>query len=106
LYRGPVKLPEPGMQGDYHEACVICMRGTDSGMAFVGPAEMVVAALSVLGVPDDEAALTAAAAWGTPPGTGPHGEFTTVLRVCQDCAKSSPFKVGLLVGPTLPTYRW
>lgn len=100
-----INLPPSNLQGTYESSCVVCMRGTDSGLAFRGVAEWATAGLMVLGVPDDQAAIIISTATGSDPGKVPAGEITVPVRVCQDCVKDSGtgMTVGLL--PDIPVYR-
>lgn len=89
-------LPVPNLNGDYRDSCVVCLKGTDTGLAFVGEAEWVLAGLRVLGVPDDQASETLGAVTGCQPGMVPDGEITVQLRVCETCAKATG--TGMTVG--------
>jgi hypothetical protein len=86
------------LQGNHRGSCLVCRRGTDSGMGFHGPAEWALAGMQRLGVPSDEAQTVLANALNDPlpdptthfaPGRVPRGVFTTQLRVCAACAESS-----------------
>jgi hypothetical protein len=46
-------MPVLNLQGDYRDSCVACLRGTDTGLAFYGEAEWVVAALMQFGIPTE-----------------------------------------------------
>lgn len=88
----PWSLPEsaiPGLDGTYNGSCV-CLRGTDTGLAFKGIVEWVLAGLRVLGVPDHQALAIVREATGAPPGMVPDGEVTLAFRVCTDCATACP----------------
>lgn len=101
-------LPAPGLDGTYRGSCVVCLRGTDTGLAFVGEAEWVIAGLTVLGIPQHQAGAMVSEATGTPPGKVPVGEVTMHLRVCRRCAAASGagFTVGLLSDAGgVPGYR-
>lgn len=100
-------LPAPGLQGNYRESCLICLTGTDTGLAFVGEAEWAIAGLNVLGVPMDQAPAVFDAMTGCVPGTVPDGEMTVVVTVCASCVQrsSASFEVGLLACGTIPHYR-
>lgn len=97
----------PGLNGDYRGTCVVCLRGTDTALAFVGEAEWAIAGLKVLGLPKKEAHSTLEAFLvefqpGHIPGMVPPGVITIPVQVCQRCAgkvktAQGPFPVGLLV---------
>jgi len=65
-------MTRPGLDGSYRETCIVCLRGTDTGLAFEGEAEWLLAGLEQLGVPEDEAYATLLPEWtekfGTKPG--------------------------------------
>lgn len=88
------KLPKPGISGDYRDSCVACFQGTDTGLAFVGPAEWAAAGLQVLGVPEDQADLLLLELTGCPPGMVPRGSITVGIRVCKACAASAGMRVA------------
>jgi hypothetical protein len=46
---------QPGLQGNFHGTCVACLTPTDTALGFEGEAEFVIAGISVLGVPMDQA---------------------------------------------------
>jgi hypothetical protein len=90
--------PAPNLHGNYEGSCTVCLKGTDSGLGFHGPAEWVLAGMKVLGVPEDETLGTLAEAVNenrpdpqthVAPGMVPGGEVTVVMRVCRDCAEAS-----------------
>lgn len=93
----PVAIPRPGLSGDYRDSCVVCLQGTDTGLAFTGEAEWVIAGLVVLGVPREQADATAFP--DSDPGMVPDGTVTVGVRVCQSCVDASGTKmpVGLIV---------
>jgi hypothetical protein len=82
-------FPQPGLNGTYRGSCAVCMHGTDTGLAFRGVAEWVIAGHVVLGIPQDQATLMVQRATGADPGMVPDGEITVVIRVCRDCAERS-----------------
>src|SRR5918996_689446 len=49
-------LPPPNLQGDYQDSCVVCLRGCDTALAFVGDRDWMAEGLVHLGVPFDQAA--------------------------------------------------
>jgi hypothetical protein len=85
------------------------MTGTDTGLAFVGEPEWVIAGLVVLGIPMDEAVAT----WRVfleeefeeVPDVRTR-DFTYTVRVCQACvdASGAPLTVGL-IGGGVPGYH-
>lgn len=99
------ELPPPNLHGTYEDSCAVCMRGTDSGLAFKGEAEWAVAGLFMLGIPEDQAATMVSSATGCEPGEVPPGEVTVSVRVCRECAEASPtgMKVGL-IATGIPVY--
>ncbi len=102
-----VKLPPPNLQGNYYGSCVVCLRGTDTGLGLTGPAEFVVAGMRVLGIPTDDAEHLLAQETGMPVGRVPDGDMTMIFRVCSACAKAARPAcpdVGLL--PTVPNYGY
>jgi hypothetical protein len=102
-----MQLPVPGLQGDYRDSCVVCFQGCDTAVAFRGEAEWVVAGLSVLGVPMDQAATTVSMLAECEPGMCPEGQMTVAVRVCEAChAKSrTGFPVGVVGEPLRPVVR-
>jgi len=105
-----MKTPAPGLDGTYRGACVVCLRGTDTGLAFSGEAEWAIAGLMGMGIPQDEASLMVSNSTGCDPGMVPLGEVTVCVRVCQQCANRAVDKngkgpkVGLLTND-IPNYR-
>jgi hypothetical protein len=62
-------LPVPGLDGTYGQSCVVCLRGTDTGLGFgPGAAEWAVAGLLLLGLSEDEAGALISSATGSAPG--------------------------------------
>jgi hypothetical protein len=101
------RFPRPGLQGDYRGSCVVCLRGTDTGFAVRGPAEAVVAAVIVAGVPESEAYETARAMWNehgreVAEGDMPGGVQDAVITLCKDDADRAGLAVGLLASGELP----
>jgi len=91
----PTHRPEPGRHGDYADSCVVCMRGTDTGVIFQGPPEWPVAALVHLGVPRGEAKdMVLYALEGRE--LGPEVEVEVGVHLCQRCADRpvAPLPVG------------
>jgi hypothetical protein len=78
--------PRPGLQGDYRDTCIVCLRATDTAMAFRGEAEFLAAGLICLGVPHDDAMRIASQA------SGDNADNLTMrIQVCALCvAKSKP----------------
>lgn len=86
--------PAPGLDGTYRDSCVVCFRGTDTGLAFSGEGEWAIAGLAALGVPSDHASKLVSLASGIPHGMVPTGRVTVAFRVCAKCAAKSGFPVG------------
>ena len=103
----PTTTVEPGLFGHYHGSCVVCLRGTDTALAFQGEAEWMIAGVSALGVPLKQAGVMVSHFFGCLPGRVPDGDdLTIVVQVCSSCvAKAKPgFPVpGLVVGGRVPT---
>jgi hypothetical protein len=103
--------PTPvGLLGCYDGTCIVCLRPTDTALAFRGPAEWHLSALKVLGVPEDQAYATKLPGWreryGTRPGEVPDGVLSEAYRVCLDSVRAcpAPFPDPVLVdGAELPT---
>ena len=53
----PEPMPAPGIDGTYDGSCVACLRGTDTGLAFTGEAEWIIAGMMMLGIPEDQATI-------------------------------------------------
>jgi hypothetical protein len=107
----PLGEDTSGLDGTHAGSCVVCLEGTDTGLAIVGDAEYAAAGLAAMGVPITEAIATIAVyaerALGFDQGTVPTGKQTWVLRVCRDCAdRGEGFAaVSLIVpGASLPAY--
>jgi hypothetical protein len=85
---------------------VVCFRGTDTGLAFTGEAEWIIAALMHLGIPDDQASALVSYASGCDPGKVPVDDVTMLFRVCNDCATkpAGGLNVGLVSDGELPHY--
>lgn len=98
-------IPRPGLSGDYRDSCVVCLKGTDTGLAFTGEAEWIAGALVYLGLPTDHAISMVSMATGSDPGMAPVGRVTIGVRICATCASAptKPMQVGL-VALGLPTY--
>ena len=84
-----------GLTGTYEGSCISCLRGTDTGLIFDGPAEWAVAGLINLGLTYPEAHQTLGWTDGCPAGW-----LQTPIRVCADCAGrvGSGLPVGLVTG--------
>jgi hypothetical protein len=101
------RFPRPGLRGSYRGSCVVCLRGTDTGFAVRGPAEAVIAALIVAGVPESEAYETARAMWNeqgleVAEGNIPSGVQDAVITLCTDDADRAGLSVALLASGELP----
>lgn len=95
-----MRLPQPNLQGDYEDSCAVCLRGTDTGLAFTGEAEWAIAGLYRLGIPQDQGAAMVEMFTGCEPGRVPSGEITVAVRVCRACASKANMPVGLI--PEVP----
>lgn len=87
-------MTAPGLKGTYEGTCIACLRPTDTALAFAGQGEWLIAALVVLGVPQDQAYLTLLDGWleqglQVPAGRVPGGRLTQAFRVCRDCVRAS-----------------
>jgi hypothetical protein len=71
-------------------SCIICGRGTDTGVAVRGEGEWHIAALINLGVPEDEAEETHRTGTGSDLGKVPAGTYTVFVRVCAACIAEAP----------------
>jgi hypothetical protein len=102
-----LKLPRPGLQGDYQESCIICLHGCDTGLAIKGEAEWIIAGLTHLGIPSQAEAfeiLRNDEDWA--PGTVPDGILTVQIKLCESCAQKSDSKVAPFIpGESVPCYR-
>lgn len=108
----PNPLPAPGLDGTYSGSCIVCLKGCDTGLAFIGPAEWGVAGLTLLGVPQEQATTIVveqlATQYGiTEPGTVPDGDVTVGVSVCQSCTDKSGtrFPLGLASTGKVPGIR-
>jgi hypothetical protein len=103
----PFVIPPAGLQGDHADTCVICLQGTDTGLAFRGDAEWVAAGGVMLGVPTDQATIMVSRALGCEPGMMLPGVLTFTYRVCADCAaRAGAMAPCLLVqGGEVPCYH-
>jgi hypothetical protein len=91
-----------------HGACVNCLQGTDTVLAFQGEPEWCVAGMVHLGLPIQEAIATFHA--GSDDGgvkEEPNGQVTVFVQVCSKCAGKVGMKVAIPMGdnPTAPVYR-
>jgi hypothetical protein len=103
----PSSLPPPNLQGNYRGACIVCLKGTDTGLTFRGRAEWIYAGLHVLGIPEDQVGATLASAWrergmDVPDDEVPRGEITETFRVCGECVSKTPFPEPALLIPGGP----
>jgi hypothetical protein len=91
--------PRPGIDGTYRDTCMVCMRATDTALAFRGEGEFVVAGLICLGVPHDDAMRTVEKAPNL-------DDVTMTVRVCARCVAkaSAPFPPPKLIleGHSIP----
>lgn len=88
-----VDLPPPNLQGNYKGSCLVCLQGTDTGLAFSGHAEWLIAGVEMLGVPKDQSVATVEgffAEKGAQPGMVLDGEYTMFVRVCAACVERAP----------------
>lgn len=89
----PAHLGQPG-------SCIVCLAGTDTGLAFAGSREWLAAGLTVLGVPQSEAVATVEQ---TIDGSD---RSPTTFRVCTDCVRASgsglPGPALIHAGATVP----
>lgn len=101
-----MRMPAPGLDGTYRGSCVVCLRGTDTGLAFVGEGEWAIAGLMRLGIPRGEASIMVSAATGCDPGKVPIEEVMLPVRVCRQCAAASGtgVTVGVLSSGEVPSY--
>ena len=91
----------PGLDGTYTGTCVACLRGTDTALAFRGPAEWAAAGLVRLGLPMAEAIATIEAFPGMVEADG----ATRMFRVCERCAHKAGMTVAVLhEGAAIPVY--
>jgi hypothetical protein len=96
----------PGLNGDYQDSCIVCLRGTDTALAFKGDAEWIITGLIMLGVPEDEALATISYVYGCPYGIVPDGTIRETFRVCGECVAGAkpnfPAPVLAIPGATVP----
>lgn len=94
------------LQGDYKGSCVACLQGTDSGVALVGEAEWLVAAIAFITKdPIEVAQKSVEVLMGWSPGMVASGECSMTIRVCEPCASKVglPKPVLLIPGQEVPT---
>lgn len=98
----PAPAPAPGINNTYDGACVVCYRGTDTGVAFDCDADFAMAALTMLGVPMDQAIATVQRVHATQ--MNPNKPWA--VHLCRRCAarSGSGFEVGL-AATGFPMYR-
>ena len=102
------EFPPPGLDGTYRDSCVVCYRGTDTGLALTGEGEWIIARLGDLGMPLWEAACLISDVTGCDPGNVPVGDVTLLFRICRDCAskvEGGGPRVDLIAKGELPHYR-
>jgi hypothetical protein len=111
-----MRTTQPGLNGDYRGACVVCLKGTDTALAFRGEAEWTLAGLMRLGLPKKEAYATLEAFLtefqpGHITGMVPPGVIAVPVQVCRRCAgkvktAQGPCPVALLhPGGEMPYHR-
>lgn len=77
--------------GPFSGTCIVCLKPTDTAVAFLGPPEMAMGALMAMGVPEDQAVATIEA------GMEPLDyvlRSPIALRVCATCATRAHLSVG------------
>lgn len=75
-------------------SCIVCLRGTDTALAFRGSIEWVTAGLYALGVPADQAAATVQSSCLPIDGSG---RATATYQVCASCVQKTKLpKPGLV----------
>lgn len=102
-------MTHPILGNQYAGSCVVCLRGTDTGIACEGELEWLAAFLTILGVPRRDATTIVENSDHEIDGTG-RGQVT--FRVCQGCAaeaetdrKSLPQPALIYVGGEIPCVR-
>lgn len=97
------RQPPPGLQGDYRDTCVACLRGTDSGLLITGAPEFILFALTRMGLPWEEArrlVCEVAAHWyGCDLGMLPLHDMEFPARVCPGCAARAGFQATGWIPP-------
>ena len=94
-----------GIRGDFADSCTVCMKGTDTGLAFVGEAEWIMAGMVRMGIPIDQVPGTFGACVGSAPGMVPVGRLTVTVRACVGCANLAGLPVDVIaVGSQIPSY--
>jgi hypothetical protein len=91
----PTALPPPGLSGDYQDSCIICLKGTDTGLAFrhaEDPETWAAAGLTAIGLSTDVA--IAVVEHYADKLECIDADDVYAFRVCAGCA--GPFPVGLL----------
>lgn len=89
-----------GANMDRSGSCIVCITGTDTGIAFGGSIEWLAAGLVALGVPTEEAIATI-----TSSVDGRSRRSTLTVRVCAKCARKSALSVTpalIYVGGQIP----
>jgi hypothetical protein len=82
-----------------HDACIACLAGdTATGVALIGGAEFVTAALVVWGLPDDQAAAMVRQ-------YGSDDDGPVCFTVCAGCAARAHMTVAPFSGGNVPVYR-
>lgn len=76
--------PRPGPEGDYRDTCIVCLRATDTGLAFRGEGEFLAAGLICLGVPRHDAVKVASRIAFKTPGDDPES-LTMTIVACAHC---------------------
>ena len=88
----------PNLDSDDAGTCLVCLRATDTALAFTGPAEWIVAGLMALGVPNDQAITMVEDFTGANEGKAIPGLMSVPMRVCESCAEKASLPVGLATG--------
>ncbi|HTP81765.1 MAG TPA: hypothetical protein VMQ11_02415 [Alphaproteobacteria bacterium] len=98
---GSSSMTSPGLQGDWRDTCIACMRPADTALGLIGEAEWHIAVLGLWGIPEDQAVWLLCNHLGTPhDGRVPGGELVMAWRVCEKCAaKASPAMRPAIVPP-------
>jgi hypothetical protein len=80
------------LQGNHTGTCVVCIKPTDTALAFKGDPEWAIAGLQMLGLTPDHAYRTLLVAWreryGTQDGQVPDHEVCEAIRVCRGCVRA------------------
>lgn len=97
----PDPLPPPGLRGDYSDTCVICLRGTDTGIGLAGRSQFVAAVLHVLGVPLADAMIIV----GEDHNLASDEPVSLIMQVCASCAEAANLRLRVgLIPDEVPFY--